>query len=84
MNQFLMGALAALSSIAGLLFLKLWRLSADRLYCFFAAAFWLLALNWVVLGVGNVAAESQHRVYSLRLLAFVLIAVAVIDKNRRR
>jgi hypothetical protein len=79
-----MGALAAVSSIAGLFFVKLWRVSGDRLFALFAVAFWMLALNWIVLGLGNVAAESRHHVYFIRLLAFVLIAVAVIDKNRRR
>jgi hypothetical protein len=78
-----MGALAAASGIAGLFFLKFWRLSGDRLFAFFAVAFWLLGLTWIVLGVGNVAVESRHHVYLIRLAAFLLIIVAVIDKNRR-
>lgn len=82
-QQFLLGALSTASLIAGLFFLKLWHVSRDRLFSLFAAAFWLLALNWVVLGFARVAAESQHRVYLIRLLAFLLIAAAIIDKNRR-
>jgi hypothetical protein len=84
MNQFLMGALTALSAVAGLLFLKLWRVSGDRLFALFGVAFWMLAANWLVLGIGNVAAESRHHVYFVRFLAFALIAAAVIDKNKRR
>jgi hypothetical protein len=83
LQQFLLGALAMASLTVGLFFVKLWRLSGDRLYSMFAAAFWLLALNWIVLAFANVAVESQHRVYLLRLLAFNLIAVAIVDKNRR-
>jgi len=82
-NQFLMGALATACAVAGLFFLKFWRLSGDRLFAFFAIAFWLLGLTWIVLGVGEVAAESRHHVYLVRLAAFLLIIAAVIDKNRR-
>jgi hypothetical protein len=82
-QHFLLGAVAMASLIAGLLFLKLWRVSRDRLFALFAVAFWLLTLNWVVLAFANVAAESQYRVYLIRLLAFLLIGLAIVDKNRR-
>jgi hypothetical protein len=84
MNQFLWGALALAGAIAGLFFLRFWRASKDRLFLFFAAAFWALAANWAALGVTNPAMEHRHLVYLLRLVAFSLIIVGIVDKNRRQ
>ena len=82
MNDFLSGAVFALSCVAGLFFLRFWRKSHDRFFAFFSASFWLMALQRVVLlALGN---DSEHIVaaYLIRLLAFVLILVAIVDKNR--
>jgi hypothetical protein len=43
-------------------------------------AFWIFALNWTSVTLGGPL--SDHR-YVLRLLTFVVIAVGIIDKNRR-
>ena len=83
MNQFLWGALAMSGAIAALFFLKFWSATRDRLFIFFFLAFLMLALNWVGLAAVQSVAESRHKVLLLRLLAFVLIIVGVIDKNRR-
>lgn len=81
--RFLNGAIAAASVLAGLFFLRYWRLSRERLFAFLWLAFWLMALNWIALGVIDWGPETRHRAYFLRLLAFVLIIVGVIEKNRR-
>lgn len=81
---FLHGALAMASLVAGVLFLTYWRNSGDRLFVFFAAAFWLLGLNWAVLGMLSPVLEHRHWVHTLRLLAFLLIGFAIVDKNRKR
>jgi hypothetical protein len=83
MNQFLWGMLAMAALVVALLFLRLWRSGGDRLLVFFAAAFALLALNWAGLGVSNPDYETLHYSYLLRLGAFVLIIVGIVDKNRR-
>jgi lipopolysaccharide export LptBFGC system permease protein LptF len=83
MNQLLWGMLAMAALVAALLFLRLWRTGRDRLFLFFAAAFALLALNWLGLGVSNPEQETLHYAYVLRLGAFVLIIVGIVDKNRR-
>ena len=83
MNQFLWGMLAMAALVAALLFLRLWRTGGDRLLLFFAAAFTLFALNWVGLGISNPEYETLHYAYLLRLGAFVLIIVGIVDKNRR-
>jgi hypothetical protein len=81
---FLQGALASAAAIAGLFFFRFWRTAGDRLFLAFAAAFWLLALQWGLVGMLGVPDESRHFLYLLRLLAFVLIVVAVLEKNRSR
>jgi Family of unknown function (DUF5985) len=83
MNQFFWGMLAMAALVAALLFLRLWKLSGDRLLLFFAAAFAVFALNWIGLGVANPDYETLHYAYVLRLGAFMLILVGIIDKNRR-
>ena len=69
--------------MAGLYFSNFWRITGDRLFRLFAYAFWVLALHWTALGILEPTVESRHYLYLLRLLAFVLILVAIVDKNRR-
>ena len=45
-NHLYWGALAMACWVAGLFFLRFWRLSRDRLFVFFVLAFWLLT-RWV-------------------------------------
>jgi hypothetical protein len=82
-NHALWGALATACWVAGLFFLKFWRVSKDRFFLFFLLAFWVLSLNWIVLIVEQPILESRQDAYVIRLLAFVLIIVGVVDKNRR-
>jgi hypothetical protein len=82
MNVFLWGALSACSLIACILFLKFFTQTRDRLFAMFSAAFFMLALNWSVLGVLQPDNESRHFAYYFRLAAFVLILVGIVDKNR--
>jgi hypothetical protein len=80
---FTWGAVAALCLVAGLFFLRFWRVTRDRLFITFAIAFAVFAVHWTWLGLGAPARESTHYVYALRFLAFALIVAGVIDKNRR-
>lgn len=80
---FLWGATASACAVAGLFFLRFWRASGDRFFVFFALAFWLLGLNWVVLAAFDKGPEAVHPAYLIRLAAFLLILVAIVDKNRR-
>ena len=81
---FLNGATTAGCAIAGLVFLKFWRESNDRLFFAFALAFWILAIDYAVLGVVAFATERRVYVFLFRLLAFGLILAGIVDKNRRR
>lgn len=81
---FLQGVSAAAAWAAGLFFLRFWQESRDRLFAFFGGAFWLLALSWTLLAVISPTEESRPYVYGLRLLAFLLIIAATVEKNRAR
>ena len=78
----LSGALAALYAVAGLFFLRFRVRTGDRLFTLFAAAFFLLAGQRFAITLAREWGESTTWLYGLRLLAFVLIIVAIVDKNR--
>jgi hypothetical protein len=83
MNEFLWGALAISAWVVGLVFLRFWKLSRDRLFLCFFLAFWTLALNWLWLGMVPLVDETRHYVFGVRLVAFLIIIAGIIDKNRR-
>ncbi|NUP13122.1 MAG: hypothetical protein HOW73_44340 [Polyangiaceae bacterium] len=83
MLEFLHGALAALLATVGMFFLRFYLTSRDRLFLFFSLAFFFFCANYVGLGIAKTSLESRHYVYVLRLVAFILIIVGILDKNRR-
>lgn len=83
-RQFLWGLLTMAHLVAALLFLRFWRVSRDRLFVFFGAAFAALAANWLGLGLIDPELEPRHYVYVIRFIAFVLLIAGIIDKNRRQ
>lgn len=68
--------------VAGLFFLRFWRDSRDALFAFFGAAFWLLALSWVLLALFSPTEETRPYIYGLRLIAFTLMIAGMVVKNR--
>ncbi|MBI3467769.1 MAG: hypothetical protein HY000_32575 [Planctomycetes bacterium] len=82
MDQFMMGAIAMASFVAGLFFLRYWRDTGDRLFVIFGTAFWILGGTRIALAMTFSRNEDNTYLYWLRLLAFALILVAIIDKNR--
>ncbi|HEX8692364.1 MAG TPA: DUF5985 family protein [Longimicrobium sp.] len=81
MTGFVAGALAMGYFVAALYFLKFWRDVRDRLFLLFALAFALLAVQRVALAWLSESTDAVA-LYALRLLAFLVIAAAIIDKNR--
>lgn len=80
---FLDGGKVTLCLIVALGFTKLGLRTSDRLYYFFAIAFLLLATSWVLLGLGAAFGEGSVYAFLPRLVAFLLIIAAIVDKNRR-
>jgi hypothetical protein len=83
MEYILSGALATGLAVAGLFFLRFWRDTGDRLFALFALAFFAMAANRVQLGLTN-GPEDREWKYWVRFIAFALILVAILDKNRPR
>jgi len=83
MIEFMWGALTMACLAAGLLFLRFWTLTRDRLFLFFSLAFAVFALNWLGLAITSSVSESRHYTFLFRLLAFCLIIAGIVDKNRR-
>lgn len=82
LNQFISGALTMGYVVAALFFLRFWRQSRDRLFAFFALAFGILALQRAALAFTTQTNENTLVLYLIRLLAFVIILLAILDKNR--
>ncbi len=84
LHAFLLGSVATLCIVAGLFFVRYWRTTRDRFFLGFAFAFGLLAVNWSAVAVAHPSTESRHWVYVIRLIAFLLILVSIVQKNRRK
>jgi membrane-associated PAP2 superfamily phosphatase len=82
MVLFLGGMLAMGYLTAALFFLRYWRRTRDRLFATFAVALLILALQRILLAADFALIEDRTWYYGLRLLAFVLILFAIVDKNR--
>jgi hypothetical protein len=82
-NQFLNGAIMVGFLVVGLFFLRFHRKTRERLFAMFAASFFVLAIERVVLAGVDPAAEFRPYIYLIRLTAFVLIIIAIVDKNRK-
>ncbi len=78
---FLGGALTVGYVVLGLFFLKFWRRTRDPLFMTFAWAFWLMAANQFAVSASGTYDIDVGWTYVLRLLAFVLIIVAIVRKN---
>jgi len=78
------GAIIMGYAVAAVFFLKFWRRTADNLFLAFAAAFLLLGATPLLTTLLEVPREEQSPFYLLRLLAFLIIIVAIIGKSRRR
>ena len=83
MEQFIMGAIAMASVVVALFFLRFWRETGDRLFAIFASAFVLLGITRLGLALSPQDQEGLTHWYWVRLAAFLLILVAIVDKNRR-
>jgi hypothetical protein len=83
MQEFLWGALTMGCAAISLCFLRYWRQTRDPLFVYFSIAFAVFGLNWLGLALVDPAVEGRHILYLLRLAAFVLIIIAIVNKNRR-
>jgi uncharacterized membrane protein HdeD (DUF308 family) len=80
-NLMLLGAIVAASLVAALFFLRFWRDTKDRFFLFFAVSFFVEGVNRFALGMSSDPNEGRPLFYFVRFLSFVLILIAIIDKN---
>ena len=81
MIDFLSGAVTLAYIVASTYFVHFWRRTADRLFLAFALAFGLLALNQMAVFTMGVDDERYNYAYILRVFGFILILLAIVDKN---
>ena len=81
MIEFVSGLITMGFLVAAGFFARFWRQTADRLFLAFAIAFVLLALNQALAQWLGAADERVGYTYLLRVLGFVLILAAIVDKN---
>lgn len=84
MDGLLSGAIVMACAVVGTLFLRFYVKSLDRLFAYFAASFWLLGINYLILALTDRESELRPYIYVIRLAAFALIIVAVVQKNREQ
>lgn len=75
------GAFVAAVAIAAF-FVRYARDTGDRFFTLFALAFGALAVNRALLVLVDDEQEDNAAIFAIRAVAFLLIIVAVIDKNR--
>ncbi len=81
MYEIVSGAIMMACLVAGFFFFRFWKKTTDVLFLMFAAAFWLLSLERLVLGYIGTKNEPNPEIYMIRLSAFILILLAIVQKN---
>ncbi len=84
MYNFLSGAIMLACLVASAFFWRFYRRTSDRLFGWFSVCFLLLACERVLLAVFQAPETTSPLIYVPRLVAFAVIIVAVVDKNRGR
>ena len=82
LTEFFSGAAALASLAVALFFLRYWRETRDRFFALFGLAFAAFGLNRFVLALLGGPSENRAALYLIRLVAFLLILIAIVEKNR--
>lgn len=78
----LQGATAMGCVALAVFFLRFWVRSRDRLFAIFSGAFAVFAVNRVMLVLLVASQETDMLIYGIRAVAFGLLFLAILDKNR--
>lgn len=84
MANLLIGGIVVASALAGLFFLRFWRSTNDRFFLLFALAFWIEGLQRFAVYYWFRGEDASPLAYLPRLLAYALIIVAIVAKNRAK
>jgi uncharacterized membrane protein HdeD (DUF308 family) len=80
---FLLGVIASTSFTAAIFFLRFWRDTRDSLFLMFSIAFIIEALNRSAMLFLRQPNEGSPWIYIVRFLAFLLILIGILNKNRQ-
>jgi uncharacterized membrane protein len=80
--DFLSGAVAFGFFACALFFVRFWRRTREQLFLAFSCAFALLGIGQTVIALAQIPTEEKGALYLIRLVAFLLILVAIYRKNR--
>jgi hypothetical protein len=83
-NLFLAGMIAALQGIASLYFFRFYRKTNDRFFALFSLSFGIMVMNRLLLIILGDESEARTFVYAVRLVSYLVIIYAIVDKNRVR
>jgi hypothetical protein len=83
MVAFVSGAVMMGSFVISAFFWRTWRRTSDGLFGWFALSFLLLGVERFVIVATDAQELSTPWVYLIRLIAFGVIVVAIVQKNRR-
>lgn len=84
MIYFLLGAITVAELVIALIFLRFWRRTRDVLFAFFASAFALEGVSRVCMSMTDPHDEGGTLVYIIRVVAYALIVIAIVEKNRQK
>jgi hypothetical protein len=79
--DFLAGAVTIAYLVSSAFFLRFWKKTSERLFLAFGIAFVFLALNQIAATYLEAGDERTIYAYALRVIAFTLIVLAIVDKN---
>ena len=81
LKEILAGGIMVSAWAIAVFFLRFWRKSHDRLFAYLASAFLLMGIERIaIIAIPN---ETHGLVYVIRLIAYLLIIMAIADKSRR-
>lgn len=84
MVDLLVGGIVVASAVAGLFFLRFWKSTNDRFFLLFALAFWIEGVQRFAVYYWFRGDGASPVAYLPRLLAYALIIIAIVGKNRAK
>jgi hypothetical protein len=81
MIDFLLGATTTANMVLALIFLRFYRRVRDRFFLYFTAAFALEGVSQLCIWAFGPYIEHGVTVFVIRLVAYSLILLAILDKN---
>lgn len=82
-KEWLLGAIAIGTFVAGLFFLRFQRVTGDRLFLFFGLAFFGEVVSRILMALSAASSEEDPFIYVLRFISYGLIVWGIVQKNRK-